>query len=235
MKKPTVGKTGKLRALAEDPELGANEFDKLQQQYDNASIGERERLWPHFIRAIRDRYPGFLEEYERAFRNGEYLKAMFDGCMKRVLTRHDLSAGRKTNAQEDATAFMWAFKELQREDLGPKEMRELGYELAIRGLFTGLRAGLTPGEVEGLHARFMSDRQRKLGRTPKKEKPWRAYARMLFALIPEKDRALSNDRVAGKLWGMWAKETPAEWTEAKPTRPSFRTLTSFVGELRPRD
>ena len=113
-------------------------------------------------------------------------------------------------------------------------MRGHACELATRTLFIGLRAGLSPEEVDALQAKFMSDRQRKLGKTRKKPKPWRAYAGMLFALIPEKDRALSIDKATGKLWDLWAAETPAEWTEAKPSRPSFRTLTSFVGKLRPR-
>ena len=135
MKKPTqAGQSVEKRGLSQD-------FLKLQERYHDATTEERERLWPGFIRAIRKTYPGFLEEYERAFRNGEHLKAIFEGCMKRVLARHDLDGGRKTNAQEDEASFLFVFDELRRPDLKPNEMRELAFDLATRTLFTGLRAG----------------------------------------------------------------------------------------------
>ena len=105
MKKPTVGKTDKLRALTEDPELRA-----LMEKYDAAPPDERERRHPDLIRAIRERVPGFVEEYERAFRNGDSPKAIFSQCMERVLARPDLSGGRKTNAQEDAAGFDVRFR-----------------------------------------------------------------------------------------------------------------------------
>jgi hypothetical protein len=55
MKKPVGGESDKPRALTEEPK---DEFRKLEQQYDNASIEERDRLWPPFIRAVREKYPG---------------------------------------------------------------------------------------------------------------------------------------------------------------------------------
>lgn len=229
MKKPVGGESDKPRAHTEESK---DEFRKLEQQYDNASIEERDRLWPPFIREVREKHPGLVEETWRALRNGDSLKAMLRQAMKRVLDKDDLSIGRKTNAREDADSAMWLFDELQREDLGPKKMRGHAYELATRTLFIGLRGGLTPGEVESLHAKFMSDRQRRLGETPKKEKPWRPYARMLALKIPEKDRTLSDGKLGGILWDMWTKEKLAEWTEVKPARPSFETLMDFVGKLR---
>lgn len=138
-----------------------DDFDKLQQQYFDATIDERNRLWPDFIRAIRETYPGFLEEVEHKFRNGDYLMAMFGQCMKRVLARPDLNAGRKTNAQEDATVFMAAFDELQQVD---PHARGLAYELATRALFTALRVGLNPDEVENLRAEARSEWGGRAGR-----------------------------------------------------------------------
>jgi hypothetical protein len=99
MKKPADTKTDKL----EDPEL--DEFNKLQQQYDEASIEKRERLWPDLIRATHEISPDFLQKFERAFRNGDYLKAQFESAMKRALARHDLRPGGKANIREDAGAF----------------------------------------------------------------------------------------------------------------------------------
>jgi hypothetical protein len=45
------------------PEL--DEFNKLQQKYDEASAEERERLWPNLIRAIRKIDRSFLQKFER--------------------------------------------------------------------------------------------------------------------------------------------------------------------------
>jgi hypothetical protein len=122
-----------------------DDFDKLQQQYFDATIDERNRLFWNFIRAIRETYPGLVEEVDHKHRNGDYLMAMFGQCMKRVLARPDLNAGRKTNAQEDAAVFMAAFDELKQAD---SRSRELAFDLAIRALFTGLRVGLTQDETE---------------------------------------------------------------------------------------
>jgi hypothetical protein len=114
-----------------------------------------------------------------------------------------------------------------------KEMRELANDLAVRTLFMGQWAGPSPLEVENLHAKFMSDRQRKLGAINKKEKPWMGYARMLALKIPEKDRTLPKSTLASKLWDMWTEEKPADWTEAKPSRPrSWDTIVDFVDKLR---
>jgi hypothetical protein len=235
--KPKRAATKRADEIDAKPSLTAglkDEFSELEQQYHSASIEERDRLHPDFIQTIRKKYPGLEEETWRALRNDDSLKVTLHYAMKRLLARHDVSGAIKTNAREDADAAMWLIDELLREDIEPKEMIGHACELATRFLFIGLRAGLSPKEIDTLQARFMSDRQRKLGKTPKKPKPWRAYAGMLFALIPQQDRILPIDRVAGKLWDLWAAEPPAQWTAAKPRRPSFRSLTSFVSGLRPR-
>ena len=107
MKKPADSNRGN----PEGPEL--DEFSKLQQQYDEASAEERERLWPDLIRAIRKIDPSFLQKFERAFRSGDYLKAQVESAMKRALARADLRPGGKTNAEEEATAVHFIFNELE--------------------------------------------------------------------------------------------------------------------------
>jgi hypothetical protein len=216
MKKPR-GESHKPRAHTEGPD----EFSKLEQQYDSASIEERDRLHPDFIQAIRKKHPGLVEETWRALRSGDSLKATLRHSMKRVLDRHDLSVDRKTNAREDADAAMWVFDELQRQDLEPKEMRGHAYELATRTLFIGLRAGLRPEEVEVLHARFMSDRQRELGQTPKKERPRRAHAKELAGEIVKENPGFSYAEIVEAIPNRWRLEnvpclTPRWLTELVP-------------------
>ena len=203
MKKPVGGESDRPRTLTEEPN---DEFRKLEQQYDNASIEERDRLWPSFIRAVREKYPGRMKESWQALRNGVSLKAALRQAMKRVLDRNDLSVGRKTNAREDADAAMWVFDELQRQDLEPKEMRGHAYELATRTLFIGLRAGLRPGEVEGLYARFMSDRQRTFGNTSKKERPQRVHAKELAGEIVKENPGVSYAEIVEEIPNRWRLE-----------------------------
>jgi hypothetical protein len=210
-----------------------DELSELQQQYDEASVEERERLWPDLIRAIRKIDPSFLQKFEGVFRSGDYLKAQVESAMKRALAREDLRPGGKTNAEEEATAVHFILNELEREDLTVGEIKELAHELGTRTLFIGQWAGPSHNELEALHARFMSARQRRLGAIEKKEKPWMKYARILALKIPEKDRVVPNNKLVTKLWDMWAKEKPAEWTEVKPSRPeSWDTILDFVSKLR---
>jgi hypothetical protein len=201
-----------------------DEFNKLQQQYFDATIDERNRLWPNFIRAIRETYPGFLEEFEHKFRNGDYLMAMFGQCMKRLLARPDLNAGRKTNAQEDAAVFMAAFDELKHAD---SRSRELAFELAIRALFTGLRVGLNQDEVEklraGARAEFSRLGGKKSGEARKKGRPWTPHAEKLALEAHSANPNASDETLA--------TEVAASW-KLKSQYPSHRTLTQFMSELR---
>jgi hypothetical protein len=204
-----------------------DKFRKLQQQYFEATMDERERLWPDFIRAIRKSSPGLLETFETRFRNGDYLKDMFDQCVKRVLARSDLAPGRKTNALEEAAGFMAAFDELKQAD---PNVGALAYELATRALFTALRAGLNPDEVEELRQSIFINEGRKGGRKRAevhKERPWWARAENLAL---EADGNLSNEKIAMYIRDNWEpKEKPAS---PLPKCPEHRTLTKFVSKLR---
>jgi hypothetical protein len=121
------------------------ELRELEQRYAEATMEERERLRPDLERAISKASPGLLETADRRFFNGDYLRDMFDQCMKRVLARPDVAADRKTNAMEDAayfTAFFNAAKQW------PPKLAAHAFEMATLALFTGLRAGLNQQEAE---------------------------------------------------------------------------------------
>jgi hypothetical protein len=184
----------------------ADDFDKLQQQYFEATYDERERLWPDFIRAIREAYPGLVEEFEQAFSSGDALMSMFGQCMERVLARPDLSAGRKTNAQEDAAGFYWVFDELKQVDSG---VRALAFELATRALFTGLRVGLSPSEVEVFRAQFRTEDQRMRGvksGESRRAKDWRKFAKDAALRIHEANPGLTLTDIARNIIEEWKSE-----------------------------
>ena len=214
MKKPVDSKGGNSEA----PEL--DEFSKLQQQYDEASTEERERLWPDLIRAIRKIDPNFLQKFERAFRSGDYLKAQVESAMKRALARADLRPGGKTNAEEEATAVHFILNELKREDLRVGEIRELG----TRTMFIGQWAGPSHNEVENLHARFMSARQRRLGKKRKKDKPNVAHAKELACEIAKENSELSAVEIA--------EEIPNRWRLTDVDYPEYDRLVRLVRKWR---
>ena len=171
------------------------------QQYAEATIEERERLLPGLERAISKVAPGLLETADTRFFNGDYLKDMIDQCMQRVLARPDLSPDRKTNAMEDAAVLRKLF-DLAKQWPVPK-LAAHTFEMTLRGMFIGMRAGLSPEEVEGLYARFMSDRQRKLGKTPKGEKPGVAHAKELACEIAKENSQLSSAEIAEEIPNRW--------------------------------
>jgi hypothetical protein len=226
MKKPVDSKGDNREA----PEL--DEFSKLQQQYDEASTEQRERLWPDLIRAIRKIDPNYLQKFERAFRSGDYLKAQVESAMKRALVRADLRPGGKTNAEEEATAVHFVFNELKREDLRVGEIRELAYELAARTLFIGQWAGPSHNEVENLRVRFMSEYQKKVGAKSgesRRDQPWREFAKKEALRLHNANRALTLSGIARII----EKEWESEDFEKVEQQQLFKYLSETVdkGEL----
>jgi hypothetical protein len=215
---PTSG-TGGVAEMEE-------EFLKLQQQYADATIEERERLRPDFIQAIRKNLPGLIEEYDTRSANGAYLKDMFDQCMKRGLARPDLTPDRKTNAMEDAADFMAMFDELAKV---PK-LGALAFAFATSALFTGLRAGLSPVEVDELRAKFMSEHQRNIamkGRERRRDMPWREFA---------KKAALRMHNARGKLTlTEIVQEIEKEWESEKFEKVERQQLFKYLSKLVDKD
>jgi hypothetical protein len=82
-------------------------------------------------------------------------------------------------------------------------MRGHARELATRTLFIGLRARLSPEEVDALQARFMSDRQQRLGKTPKGEKPAVAHAKELACEIAKENSELGSIEIAEEIPNRW--------------------------------
>ena len=129
---------------------------------------------------------------------------------------------------------MFVFDELKREDLGPKEMKELAYELATRALLTGLRvAGLSPEEAKEIELQAEIGRKvvtggkrggTKSGETRSSEnKPWAPHATELAQAICSEHSDYSHENVALEIVNRWKLETPP---------PGVRWLATFVSKLR---
>jgi hypothetical protein len=175
------------------------ELNELLKQYVEATIEERKHLLQTVERAISKVSPGLLETADTRFFNGDYLKDIFNHCMTRVLARPDLSPDRKTNAMEDAESFR-AFFDMATQWKVPK-LAAHAFEMATLALFTGLRAGLNPKEVENLRVDFA----RKGGATPKREKPAVVHARYLAREIAEKNPTFSSEKIAEEIPNHWRR------------------------------
>jgi hypothetical protein len=173
------------------------ELNELLQKYVGATAEERTHLLQPVERAISKVSPGLLETADTRFFNGDYLKDIFNQCMKRVLARPDLSPDRKTNAMEDATSFK-AFFDMATQWKVPK-LAAHAFEMATLALFTGLRAGLNPKEVENLRVDFA----RKGGTAPKREKPAVVHAKHLARQIAEKNPTYSSEKIAEEIPNHW--------------------------------
>ncbi len=180
------------------------ELRELLQQYAEATAEEREHLRPGIERAISKVSPGLMDTADTRFFNGDYLKDMFDQCMKRVLARPDLSPDRKTNAREDADDF-WAFFNAAKQWQVPK-LAAHAFEMTMLGIFTGLRAGLNPVEIDELREKFMSERQRKAaekGVEDRRNKEWRKFAKDEALRLHSINSLLTLTEIAEKIIDEW--------------------------------
>ena len=180
------------------------ELRELLQQYAEATAEEREHLRPGIERAISKVLPDLMDTADTRFFNGDYLKDMFDQCVKRVLARPDLSPDRKTNAREDADDF-WAFFNAAKQWPVPK-LAAHAFEMTMLGIFTGLRAGLNPVEIDELRAKFLSERQRKAaekGVEDRRNKEWRKFAKDEALRLHNINSLLTLTEIAEKIIDEW--------------------------------
>jgi hypothetical protein len=203
------------------------ELRELLQQYAEATAEEREHLRPGIERAISKVLPDLMDTADTRFFNGDYLKDMFDQCMKRVLARPDLSPDRKTNAREDADDF-WAFFNAAKQWPVPK-LAAHAFEMTILGIFTGLRAGLNPVEIDELREKFMSERQRKAaekGVEDRRNKEWRKFAKDEALRLHSVNPSLTLTDIAEKIINEWE---PLKFEKVKQQQ-LFRYLSGLMNK-----
>ena len=200
------------------------ELRELLQQYAEATAEERKHLRPGIDRAISKVLPGLLDTADTRFFNGDYLKDMFDQCSKRALARPDLSPDRKTNAREDADDF-WAFFNATKQWPVPK-LAAHTFEMTTLGLFTGLRAGLNPVEIDELRAKFLSERQREVaekGVEDRRNKEWRKFAKDETLRLHSVNSLLTLTDIAEKII--------KEWEPLKFEKVKQQQLSRYLSEL----
>jgi hypothetical protein len=189
----------------EDDDL--RELNELLQQYAEATTEQRKHLRPGVERAISKVLPSLLDTADTRFFKGDYLKDMFDQCTKRALARRDLSPDRKTNAREDWDDFMTFFNAAKQWPV-PK-LAAHAFEMTTLGIFAGLRAGLSPVEVEELRAKFRVEHQQKAGEesgASRRDTLWRKFAKEAAPRMHNANRALTLSDIARNIEKEWESE-----------------------------
>jgi hypothetical protein len=205
----------------EDDDL--RELNELLQQYAEAAAEERKNLLRGVERAISKVLPSLMDTADTRFFNGDYLKDMFDQCTKRALARPDLSPDRKTNAREDWDDFM-AFFNAAKQWQVPK-LAAHAFEMTRLGIFAGLRAGLSPLEVDELHAKFTTEDQQTRGTQSgdrRRDKPWREFARNEALRMHNANRALTLSDIT--------RIIEKEWESEKFEKVGFQQLFKYLSD-----
>jgi hypothetical protein len=222
MEKPAVGETDKLRALTEDPELGA-----LMEQYEAASAVEGEPILKTFVDTADVRHPGWRDTFQRAERDGVILRALFIHSLKEARARPDLTERDELEIVELESEFVMhseAFSLTAPVSLAAQGAIKLAS--VVQRLEMIARLGVEKAEER--KRRAMSDGGRKggenSGKTRKENRPWvppaTEFAPAIFTELSE----ASDEKVALEIRDRWKLE--------HPPAPSVRTLVRFFNELR---
>jgi hypothetical protein len=208
-----------------------DELQRLQEQYLQASVNDRDRLLPTLIQKLRDAYPRAVEAIETTVRDGSFLLAMFKHSLKSALVRRDLDERRRANTIEDARDFYRAYSEISTASNGLCT-RESAVDLATNALFVGLTAGLDPDEIEKLREQFMSERQRQVaekGVEARRNKEWRKFAKDEALRLHSINPLLTLTDITEKIIKAWE---PLKFEKVKQQQ-LFRYLSRLLdkGEL----
>jgi hypothetical protein len=221
MGKPPVGKTDKLRALSEQPELRA-----LMEQYYAALPADRGPT----LEAIKEKadalHPDWRETVERSRRDGVYLRALFIHALKEARARPDVTEFEQFQIKGLEAEFVTTFDTFSVDSPVVAE-RAFKLALVVQEMEMIARLGREEAEKRKRRAMFEGGQKggKKSGRTRSREnKPWAPHATELAQIIYSESRDLSDDDVAVEIKTRWKLE------HLPP--PSARTLVRFMRELR---
>lgn len=87
-----------------------------------------------------------------------------------------------------------------------------------------MMTGFSREDLDRIHKEARSALAKLGGKAPRKEPRWTTYAKELLLESYTEDPTLSDEGIAAEVWSCWSP--------AKFKRPSVRTLTRFVANLR---
>jgi hypothetical protein len=222
MKKPPVGKTDKLRALTDDPELRA-----LMEQYYAASAGKAEPILKAFAAKADELHPEWRETVEHAERDGVILRALFVHALKEARARPNLTERDQLEIMELEAEFFMRFEIFSvTAPLSAAAGGAIRLASVVQKVEMIARHGVKEAEKRKRHA--MSEGGRKggenSGKARRENRPWVPHATELMQVIYSKLPGASGGDVAVEIKTQWKLETPLA--------PTVRTLEKFVSEFR---
>jgi hypothetical protein len=229
MKKPSqVGKSDKLRALTEHPELRA-----LMEQYFAVKPSEREP-YEAFLETLIAKAaalsPDWQEIWEAAESDGRIVRALAIHCVLRIRERSDLAEFERFEAKTAEANFVTSFDGVAGSPNASAAFRMM---LAFYELMR--IAKLDPEEMEELRRRAVRDSALNAGKTPKKETARSAHAKELTRAIAKENPGVSYAQIVEEIpnrWGLkgficftprWLAELVPQWLPPRPRSARRRT------------
>ena len=230
--------TDKLRALTDHPELRA-----LMEQF-YAAPTEREVVLEALAEKADALYPDWQEIWAAAVSDGRIMRALAIHCVLRIRERSDLDEFERFKAKTAEADFVTSFDKVT---ASPNASAAFRMTLAFYELMRIAR--LDPEEMKELTQQVVSDRQQTFAKTPRKDKPRVAHAKVLACEIAKENSRLWSVEIAEEIPNRWRmKDVPClehDWLvrlvrkwrrkgDIPPQTPGRRRRTDPMRRVSPR-
>jgi hypothetical protein len=191
-----------------------------------ASYSDRDDLVRRFAEDLRESNPKLADNVRKWTQDGSILAGAYFSILELAHERADLGEGDKVEALDDARDFAALLQTFRGAAHGLVH-RELAFRLAMNALFAGLRAGVTPEQIQKMHERWFATKQqlsgKRSGESRRRNRHWVTHAAKLAKEIRAKDPSSSQDDVASEITFGW------KIREIKV--PGHRQLVRLISEL----
>jgi hypothetical protein len=192
-----------------------------------APFDDRDALTTEFAQEFQRRDPETAAKLKRWGGDGWFLWRACEIALESALVRTDLTADEKRKTLSDGWHCVAALKAAVSPESHGHLPSRIAIDFAFSALLLGLRAGLSPEEIEKIRASQASDMGRsggvKSAETRKREtSPWGNHASEIAARVRAEQPKAGQGKVADLIMERW---------KLKEDYPSHRTLVRFISEL----
>ena len=148
-----------------------------------------------------------------------YVGWVVERTLQYILDQEDRPEDAKRRARFYARLIVTALPEIR-----DAPNRPLVVSIIFAALSLSMMTGFSREDLDRIHKEARSALAKLGGKAPRKEPRWTTYAKELLLESYTEDPTLSDEGIAAEVWSCWSP--------AKFKRPSVRTLTRFVANLR---
>ena len=202
-----------------------NEDDLLDQlrSISMEPLADRDEL----LRQLGRDSPALKDKIRSWRQRGWLLWRAVEGALSAAVERNDISEDEKTEARQEAHKVSAAIEVISEHPSGLVS-RQLAFDLATNSIFVGLRAGLTPEQLEKFRQQWFSAQQRargkRSGENRRSERPWPPHAKERAHHFRTKHKSWSRPRIANAILSEWQ-------STSQIANPSYDQLLDYVKEL----